>query len=47
MKKQYYSTPQAELLEWACEENFLATFTQDKDIPDLEEDEGWGDDIWN
>ena len=46
MKKSNYSTPQAEMLEWACEENFLATVTQEKDIPDLDEENGWGDDIW-
>ena len=28
------------------EENFLLSFTQDQDIPDLEEEEGWGDSIW-
>ena len=47
MKKQIYQTPLAELLEWAYEENFLATFTQDQDVPDLEEEDGWGDSIWN
>lgn len=47
MSKKTYLTPLAESLEWAYEENFLATFTQDKDIPDLEEDKEWGDSIWN
>ena len=46
MKKKVYLTPEAELLEWAMEENFLASFTQDKDIPDLEEEDGWGNSIW-
>ena len=46
MNKSVYSAPQAELLEWAMEENFLASFTQDKNIPDLEEEDGWGDSIW-
>ena len=47
MKKTVYLTPEAELLEWALEENFLTSFTQDKNIPDLTEEDGWGDSIWN
>ena len=47
MKKTVYLTPEAELLEWALEENFLTSFTQDKNIPDLTEEDGWGDSIWH
>ena len=47
MKKTMYESPQTELMEWAWEKNFLASFTQNKDIPDLEEEDGWGDSIWN
>ena len=45
--KKYYLTPEAELLEWTCEENFLLSVVQSDDIPDLEEEDGWGDSIWN
>lgn len=45
--KQSYLTPVAEMLEWACEENFLLSGLPSKDIPDLEEEDGWGDSIWN
>jgi hypothetical protein len=46
MKKTFYETPSAELLEMTFEGNFLTSFTQEKDIPKLEEEDGWGDSIW-
>ena len=46
MKKTFYETPSAELLEMTFEGNFLTSITQEKDIPDLEEEDGWGDSIW-
>ena len=46
MKAANYESPQAELLEIFIEGNFLLSFTQEQDVPDLEEEEGWGDSIW-
>lgn len=46
MKKNKYLAPKGELVELTYEENFLLSFTQDKDVPDLEEEDGWGDSIW-
>ena len=47
MMKNTYLSPEAELLEWVYEENFLASFSQEEKIPDLTEEDGWGDSIWN
>lgn len=46
MKRKTYAPPQADLLEMTLEENFLISITQDQDVPDLEEEDGWGDSIW-
>ena len=46
MKKSYLS-PQAESLEWAYEESFLASGMDSNGIPNLEQEDGWGDSIWN
>lgn len=47
MNKKSYLPPEAELLEWACEENFAASFNPQGSTPDLEDEDGWGDSIWN
>ena len=46
MKTAVYESPQAELLEITQEVNFLTSFEQNQGIPNLEEEDGWGDDIW-